>query len=67
MISIDDEENELPESKETPAPLTYETPKQDKINKQINVEMFCLLYIKRRSLIKWPKMTERKLKDSKVT
>ena len=38
IISIYDKESEPPESKETPSPLTYETPKQDEINKQIKVE-----------------------------
>ena len=38
VTPISNEENELPESEEAPPPLTQETPKQEEINKQINIE-----------------------------
>ena len=38
IISIDNEGNKLRGLKQAPAPLTYETPKHDEINKQIYVE-----------------------------
>ena len=49
IISVDDEEKELPESKEAPAPLTHETSEQDEINKQTNIEneILVVLYKKK--------------------
>ena len=58
IISIDDEERKLPESKEALTLVTFETSKQDKRK---------LLYIKRRSSTKSRKMTERKLKHKMQT
>ena len=58
ILSIDDEESKLPESKEALTLFTFETSKQYKRK---------LLYIKRRSSTKSRKMTERKLKHKMQT
>ena len=64
ITSVDNEENGLPELKEAPAPLTYETQKQDKINRQINVdnEILVVLYKKK----ELNQMTENDRKENKL-
>ena len=61
--TIDDEENELPKSKEAPAPFAYETSKQDEINKQINVEnRFLFVLYKKKQLNQMMKNDQKQTK-----
>ena len=67
IISIDNEENKLSASKEVPASLIYETLKQDRINKWINVENKILVVLyKKKGLNQMTENDEKEIKTQQV-
>ena len=64
IISIDNEENKLSAWKEVPASLIYETLKQDRINKWINVENKILVVLYKKKGLN--QMTENDQKEIKT-